>query len=106
MDIQRLRNLTTGMLHTDIGCVYKDLELITGEKGIMTHMIPRVCDAIRPWLEEKVRNGRFWNDKFDPTHIGEFDLPTPTEEERKAFWKSYQAMPNPLLNKKVIVVEM
>ena len=30
MDIQRLRNLTTGRLHTEMGHIYEDLELITG----------------------------------------------------------------------------
>ena len=52
MDIQRLRNGATGKLHTDIGHVYEDLEIITGEKGLMTHMLPRVCNAVRPWLQK------------------------------------------------------
>ena len=45
MDVQRLRNLTTGRLHTEIGHVYEDLGRIAGDDGIMTHMIPRVMRA-------------------------------------------------------------
>ena len=29
MNIQRLRNLTTGILHTEMGHIYQDLETIT-----------------------------------------------------------------------------
>lgn len=46
MDVQRLRNLTTGRLHTEIGFVYEDIEHLTGVKGIMTHMMPRAMRAL------------------------------------------------------------
>lgn len=82
MDIQRLRNLTTGRLHTEIGHVYQDLEMITGEKVIMIHMIPRLIDCVRPWLKRHVRDEIFWNGEYDQTHVGEFDLPSPTGEDR------------------------
>ena len=36
MNIQRLRNLTTGRLHTEMGHIYEDLGIITGETGLMT----------------------------------------------------------------------
>ena len=104
MDIQRLRNLTTGKLHTKMSDIYEDLETITGEKGLMTHMLPRIVKAITPWLHKNVSNPRFWDGKFDITHIGKFDLPTPTEEDRKVFCKLYKAMPNPLLGKETISI--
>ena len=59
-------------------------------------MIPRVFDAIKPWLEENVKDARFWDGEFDTTHTGEYDLPTPTAEERKVFFERFAAMPNPL----------
>lgn len=62
MDSQRLRNLTTGRLHTEIGHVYEDLEMIIGEEGLMTHMLPRVRDSVLPWLKEHVTESRFWDD--------------------------------------------
>lgn len=54
MEIQRLRNLTTGILHTEVGHIYEDIEFLTGEKGIMTHMLPRACEAMMPILEGRV----------------------------------------------------
>ena len=104
MNIQRLRNLTTQFLHTKIGDVYKDLEWITGESGLMTHMLPRVYDAVTPWLQKHVTDPRFWEKKHDPTHVGEFNLPTPTEEDRKVMFELFMQMPNPLAGKVVIPV--
>ena len=104
MDIQRLRNLTTGRLHTEMGHIYEDLGAITGERGLMTHMIPRACRSIEPWLREKVTDPRFWDKEYDTSHTGEFELPEPTAVERAAMWERYSAMPNPLAGKKVIVL--
>lgn len=103
MDIQRLRNLTTGKLHSDIKFVYEDLEWTIGD-GIMTHMIPRVLDAIRPWLQDHVKDTRFWDGEFDTSHIGDYDLPQPAEEDRAAMLERYKAMPNPLEGKDVVVI--
>jgi hypothetical protein len=104
MDIQRLRNLTTGRLHTQIECVYADLEQITGQPGLMTHMLPRASRAIEPWLRQHVVDQRFWEDKHDPTHVGEYTLPEPTADDRKAMMERYFAQPNPLDGKNVIAV--
>ena len=104
MNIQRLRNLTTGRLHTDIGHVYEDLEHITGEPGIMTHMLPRVLRAVEPWLQKYVTDPRFWDDNYDTTHTGEYPLPTPSEQDRKAMFERYMAQPNPLDGKDVLVL--
>lgn len=67
MNIQRLRNLTTGRLHTEIGHIYEDLGIITGETGLMTHMLPRAMRACEPWLREHVTDPRFWDGEYDPT---------------------------------------
>ena len=96
MDIQRLRNLTTGRLHTEIGHVYEDLEAITGEQGLMTHMLPRAVRAVEPWLREHVTDQRFWDGEYDTTHVGEFALPEPTGEDRAKMFERYKAQPNPL----------
>ena len=96
MDIQRLRNLTTGRLHTEIGHIYEDLETITGVRGLMTHMIPRAARAVEPWLREHVTDARFWDGKYDTTHAGEYALPKPTAEDRAAMFERYKAQPDPL----------
>ena len=106
MDIQRLRNLTTGRLHTEIGHIYEDLEIITGYAGLMTHTLPRVHAAVEPWLHEHVTDPRFWNGEFDTTHVGEIDLPEPTEADRAAMFERYKEQPNPLAGKDVIVVTL
>ena len=104
VDIQRLRNLTTFILHTEMGHIYEDLEMITGERGLMTHMLPRMVRAVQPWLREHVTDARFWNGKFDTTHTGEIALPEPTEEDRKAMVARYMEQPNPLEGKNVVAV--
>jgi hypothetical protein len=106
MDIQRLRNLTTGRLHTDMGHFYEDLGTITGEEGLMTHMLPRAIRAVEPWLREHVKDERFWDGEFDQTHTGEIELPESTAADRAAMFERYKAQPNPLEGKEVITVQV
>ena len=106
MDIQRLRNLTTGRIHTEIDHVYEDLEIITGEKGLMTYMLPRAERAVEPWLRKHVTDPRFWDGEYDTTHIGEYALPESTADDRAAMFKLYIAQPNPLEGKDVISVHV
>lgn len=91
MDIQRLRNLTTGRLHTRMGHIYEDLETIFGMSRLMTHMLPRAMQACGPWLREHVEDPRFWDGKYDPTHVGNFALPEPSTEDRKSMLRRYAA---------------
>jgi hypothetical protein len=79
--------------------------MIIGKSGLMTHMLPRVMRAVNPWLRKHVTDARFWNSKYDTTHTGEFYLTEPTAEDRAAMLKRYEAQPNPLEGKKVIVIE-
>lgn len=104
MDIQRLRNITTGRLHTKMQDIYEDLEFFTRGGGIMTHMIPRVMLAIEPWLREKVKDARFWDGQYDVTHTGDFPIEAPTEAESAAALERYSQMPNPLEGKQVIPI--
>lgn len=106
MNIQRLRNLTTGRLHTEIGHIYEDLGKIIGEDGLMTHMLPRVMRAVEPWLRQHIADQRFWDGKYDRTHVGEIALPEPSESERAAMVERYNAQPNPLDGKQVISVQV
>lgn len=96
MNAQRLRNLTTGRLHTKMDDIYADVEFITGEQGVMTHMLPNACRAMEPWLREKVTDVRFWDEAFDTTHEGEVDLAPMTDDEREEFWARYLALPSSL----------
>jgi len=84
--------------------IYEDLEIITGETGLMTHMLPRAMRAVEPWLREHVTDSRFWDGKYDVTHTGELALRTPSDDDRKAMFERYAAQPNPLEGKNVIGV--
>jgi len=97
INIQRLRNLTTSRLHTEMGHIYEDLGTISGESGLMTNMLPRMMRSVEPWLREHVTDQRFWDGEYDPTHTGEIELPESTAEDRKAFFERYMEQPNPFV---------
>ena len=101
-----MRNLTTGRLHTGIGDVYSLIDFITQSPGVMTHMIPRAMRAIDPWLRSKVTDERFWDDEYDTTHIGEFDLPHMTQDEAREFWRLFTDQLDPLFGKQILVIDV
>lgn len=94
-DIQRIRNLTTGRLHTEMDHIYEDIEYIVGEKGIMTHMLPNASRALLPYLEKVITDKRFFDGQYDTTHTGEFTIHPMGIEEQEEFWKRYEALPHP-----------
>lgn len=104
METQRLRNLTTGRLHTEIGHVYRDIEYLIGEQGIMTHMLPRAFRALEPILRARDLGERLWDEAYDVTHTGEIDVAALDAKELAAFWEAYKEQPNPLAGKDVIAV--
>lgn len=106
MDIQRLRNLTTGKMHTEIGHVYQDIEFFTGAEGLMTHMIPNAFRSLLPFLKKKITDPRFWDDAWDKdkTHIGEIEVEPLSKEELVEFWADYEARPSPFEGKPVVTV--
>jgi hypothetical protein len=69
--------------------VYEDIALITGEGGAMTYQLPNAFRAIQPYLRETITDARFWDGEYDPTHIGDIDVPTMDEAEQEAMWKRY-----------------
>ena len=84
MDILRIRNLTTGLLHTDIAHLYQDLSIISGVKTpIYTHQIPQFARAVLPWLREKITDDEFFDGKHNPYLKGWLMLPKPTKEEQE-----------------------
>jgi len=94
-DAQRLRNLTTGRLHTKMEDCYKDLEWLCGESGLMTHMLPNMLDAAAPWLRQHVTDSKYWDGIYDPFHVGTYTLPTPAAVERDQMWNLYRSLPRP-----------
>lgn len=99
MDAQRLRNLTTGRLHTAMTDIYADIEYITGEEGIMTHHLGMACAAMKPYLKQQIKDVRFWDDEHDPTHIGDYPIKPMSIDERKEFFNLFNQQPNPLIDR-------
>lgn len=85
----KLRNMTTGRLHTEIGDVYKFIEEYTGEKGIMTHHIPSACPPIQTILKRHL-SAEWFTDEWIKTGLDEVvEIPYMTEDERKEFWEAF-----------------
>ena len=86
--------------------IYEDIGILTGFDGVMTHQIPRAVEAMDPWLRSMVTDARFWDDKYDPSHVGEFAIEPMTADESTAMFTAYGKMPNPLAGKEVIAVQV
>jgi hypothetical protein len=85
IDVQRLRTLTTGRLHTEhLWHCEDDIKAITGV-SIPTHQIPDALDALVPYLQRHLADSRFWNQAYDPLHVGEMDVPEMDEQEEGLF---------------------
>ena len=84
IDSQRLRNLTTGRLHTEMTHIYDDIGWLF-DMSFFTHQLPSAYKVILPWLKENVKDPRYFDGKYDVTHVGSYDLPEPTEEDRRNF---------------------
>ena len=87
---QRLRNLTTGRLHTEMSDIYKDIEKITGFEGVMTHQLPSANKALKPYLMEHIKDERFWDDKYDVDHTGKTKFPKMNDQEHADFMVRYE----------------
>lgn len=89
MDIQRLRNLTMGLLHTDMSCIYHDIEYLTGEKGIMTHHLPRALRALQPILKERELPKDLFEKVYLPDEVGEINVPPFNATKLAKFWANF-----------------
>lgn len=100
MNIQRVRNLTTFILHTEIDHVYTDLAYITGMKHIATHMIPALCEAVQPWLLEHTPAKCHIQNLYD-TSNEDIDIRPMTEDELNRY---VQNVKYPKLPDNIIVI--
>lgn len=85
----KLRNITTGILHTNIGDVYEFLEKYLGAEGIMTHQIPSACRALEPFLKSKL-TAEWFTQTWEKENLNDLaEVADLTEDEKKLFWESY-----------------
>lgn len=89
MEALRLRNLTTGKLHTQIEHVYEDMAFIVSYKGIMTHQIPAALKAIKPYLKRVVLDSEYWDGEFRPDVQGEYEISPMCAEEKSKFFEIF-----------------
>ena len=82
MDIQRLRNLTTGKMHTNINNIKDDITFFVGRGVDSTFLLSRVNDRLIPHLREKLKDEKFWNGKYDPEHTGTIEVSPLTSDEQ------------------------
>lgn len=100
MDTQRLRNLTTKKLHTEMDHIYQDMEFLTGMEGIMTHMLPNILTTMLPWLKSKVTDCRYWDDQFDTSHTGTYEITPMNADDKKEVMQRYSDLPHPFFKRK------
>lgn len=103
-----LRNITTGILHTEIGDVYKFIEQYIGEEGIMTHHLPSACRALEPILITKLEPVWFEKVWVKTGLSNEVEVPDMTTDEKKAFWESFNELNRKLwdsIQDKTIIVQ-
>lgn len=108
----KLRNITSGILHTGIGEVYNFFESYLGMDGIMTHQLPSACKALQPILKNKLSKDWFTNEwiKDQNWQNTETEVPDLTAEEKQEFWKEYEvfasAMWDSIKDKTVVINEL
>ena len=85
----KLRNITTGILHTKMSDVYDFFEEYTGEEGIMTHLLPSAKLALMPVLRARLTEDWF-NKEWVKTGLDEeVEISEMNEEEKKSFWTAF-----------------
>ena len=91
MDIQRIRNITTGIIHTSFEEMSKDIQMITGIEGVTTIGIPYVGRLAQLFLKEQFPDPRFWERAMDETHVGELEVRNMTMDDRQRIFEAYRA---------------
>jgi len=105
----KLRNITTGIMHTEIKDVYLFFEEYTGEKGIMTHHLSSAIKAITDILKTKLSDKWFTKEWIKEELDEVIEIPDITEEEKASFWKLFQEYNSEVWNTikdKSIIVNM
>ena len=92
MDVQRLRNLTTGVVHTEEEHIPQDIEYLTGVPGILGEMIPAAIKALKPWLSDLIDDDSMWGAWVDVSNQGELEIHPMNYAEKKAFFKRFNRL--------------
>lgn len=94
MTNQRLRNLTTGILHTSLEHVFEDIQTITGKKQVKKNQFLNALKAMEPYLRRVCTDQRLWQHHYDPEHLGDTEVVPMELDEQEKFWRSYKKLEN------------
>jgi hypothetical protein len=104
----KLRNITTGILHTKIQDVYEFFENYTGIK-VWTHELPAAQEILVPFLKTKIGPSWFVNKFIPEENDYSLIIPDLTEEERKLFYEKFEEARNNFFRKnsdKIIAINL
>lgn len=90
MDIQRVRNLSTGILHTNIKDVYEDIYFITGI-NVFTHQIPAFIEGLSEFLRNILKDEMFFDGIYNPNHTGDVFIEKMDKDKLNIFLKKIGA---------------
>lgn len=85
-DVQRLRNLTTGILHTRCEDIYLDIERLTGQ-AYLTHQLLAAHRALVPYLRRRVP-GEHFEGGYRPEARGRIAVEPLGMDEREEYVKA------------------
>lgn len=104
----QLLNITTGRLWTQMSDIYSFFEAISGEDGIMTHMLPNALKAFKNTdLYTREPFISLPTEGFNPEHVENDEISFEvTDEDRKQFWKKFEEIPSLLLGKDVMLIQL
>ena len=91
MKYQRIRNLTTGLMHTNIRDIKEDIAYLVGAKYTSSATISKSNKALYPFLEARLSDRRFFNKTHDEEHTGDIEILPLDEVEMKLFVSRYKA---------------
>jgi len=89
----RLRNLTTGILHTKLLYVYDDIAYLVGDFharlgiALMSYQLGMSIRSLKPFLASRVP-ADFFEDVYNPKDVGEIEIEPLSEQERDMFFES------------------
>ena len=83
-----IRNITTGVLHTNMGDVYKFIEDMVNEKGIMTHQLPAASRCLMPFLKERLDDS-FFTGGYIKDVKGHTNIEPLNDAEKEEFFKAF-----------------
>ena len=95
----KLRNITTGVLHTCMEDIYVFFEEYTGI-GMFTHELPTARELLLPYLKQKI--GQSWfKEKLNPIKENNYSIIIPdlAPEEREEYFEKFKEIRNILFNR-------